>query len=85
MPYEVRLTKTAQKVYEKLPVKLQTGIDRCLASLEIAPKNNPNVKKLKGYPNDFRYQVGGWRVLYEVDEPGKVVTVYDIRPRGDIY
>jgi mRNA interferase RelE/StbE len=85
MSYEVKITKTAQKIYEKLPVKLQTGVDRCLASLEIAPKNNPNVKKLKGYPHDYRYQVGGWRVLYEVDEPEKVVTVYDIRPRGDIY
>jgi mRNA interferase RelE/StbE len=85
MSYEVRLTKTAQKIYEKLPVKLRAGIDSCLASLEIAPKNNPNVKKLKGYPQDYRYQVGGWRVLYEVDEPGKVVNVYDIRPRGDVY
>jgi mRNA-degrading endonuclease RelE of RelBE toxin-antitoxin system len=34
---------------------------------------------------NYRYQVGGWRILYEVNEAQKVVTVYGIKPRGDVY
>lgn len=33
----------------------------------------------------YRYQVGGWRIMYEVDEAKKLVSVYDIGPRGDVY
>ena len=85
MSYEVKLTKTAQKIYIKLPPKLQAGLDRCFAHLEADPKGNPNVKRLKGYQGTYRYQVGGWRILYGVTEAQKVVTVYEIRPRGDVY
>jgi mRNA interferase RelE/StbE len=85
MSYEVKLTKTAQKIYEKLPPKLKAGLDRCFTHLEADPWGNPNVKRLKGYLGNYRYQVGGWRILYEVEETHKVVTVYEIRPRGDVY
>lgn len=83
MPYEVKLTKTAQKVYGKLPPKLQAGLDRCFTHLEADPRGNPNVKRLKGFPGSYRYQVGGWRILFEMDETQRAVTIYDIRPRGD--
>ncbi|AEB09534.1 type II toxin-antitoxin system RelE family toxin [Desulfobacca acetoxidans] len=85
MPYEVKLTKTAQKVYDKVPGKLQAGLDRCFIHLEADPKRNPNIKKFKGFPGHYRYQVGGWRILYEVDETQRTVTVYEIWPRGNVY
>ncbi len=55
MPYEVKLTKTAQKVYDKVPGKLQAGLDRCFIHLEADPKRNPNIKKFKGFPGHYRY------------------------------
>ncbi len=33
----------------------------------------------------YRYQVGGWRILFKVDDLNKEVRVYDIKPRGDAY
>jgi mRNA interferase RelE/StbE len=53
--------------------------------LEHDPKLHQNIKKLKGYDNDYRYKVGGWRIMYEVDEARKLVIVYEIGPRGDVY
>ncbi len=85
MPYEVILSRTAQKVYNKLTPKLKRGLDRCIAYLEINPKNNPNIKKLKGLQGCYRYQIGGWRILYEVHDSTRQVRVYEIRPRGDVY
>jgi mRNA interferase RelE/StbE len=85
MPYKVKLTKAAKKVYIKLPLKLRIGFEKCFAQLELDPKIHRNIKKMKGYANDYRYQVGGWRIMYEIDETLKVVMVYDIGPRGDVY
>lgn len=83
--YEVILTKTALKTYNRLTEKLRRSIDRCLAYLEVNPTRGPNIKKLEGEPECYRYQIGGWRILYEVDENNLTVRVYQIRPRGDVY
>ena len=85
MTYKVKLTKAAKKVYIKLAPKLRTGLEKCFSQLEYDPRINSNIKKLKGHENDYRYQVGGWRIMYEIDEANKLVSVYDIGPRGDIY
>ena len=85
MPYKVKLTKTAQKVFLKLAPKLRLGLEKCLVQLEYDPKVHQNIKKLRGYGSDYRYKVGGWRIIYEIDEANKLVKVYEIRPRGDVY
>ena len=85
MPYKVKLTKTAQKVFLKLAPKLRLGLEKCLQQLEYDPKVHRNIKKLKGFDNDYRYKVGGWRIMYEIDEANKLVKVYEIGPRGDVY
>jgi len=68
MPFKVKLTKTAKKVYIKLAPKLKMGLEKCLAQLEYDPKVHRNIKKHKDYDNDYRYKVGGWRIMYEIDE-----------------
>ena len=85
MSYELRLTKTAKKVFSRLPAKLRIGLEKCFNQLEADPKNHLNIQKLKGYTSDYRYKVAGWRILYEINEKQRVVTVYEIRPRGDVY
>lgn len=83
--YRIVLTKTAQKTYERLSEKLRRGLDRCIAHLSASPTLGPNVKRLSGQPDCYRYQMGGWRILYEVDEDAATVKIYQIRPRGDAY
>jgi hypothetical protein len=48
--YEVILTRTAEKSYEKMSAKLREGVNRCLAWLEASPKRGANVKHLEGRP-----------------------------------
>jgi mRNA interferase RelE/StbE len=77
--------KSARKVYDRLPLKLRRGLDKCLLALEASPKHNPNIKKLSGQGASYRYQVSGWRILFEVDDVSWEVKVYEIGPRGDVY
>lgn len=46
------------------------------------PRARPLTGKLKG---DYRIRVGGWRVLLTPDRESKVLYVYAILPRGDVY
>ncbi|MGR3311364.1 MAG: type II toxin-antitoxin system RelE family toxin [Candidatus Brocadiales bacterium] len=85
MPYNVILTGPAQKTYNKLTLKLRIALDRCIVHLEACPKYGANVQRLKGKHGCYRYQVGGWRILYKVDDIAKEVRIYQIRPRGDVY
>jgi mRNA interferase RelE/StbE len=85
MPYNVILTQPALKVYNKLNFKVKAGLDRCIAHLEDSPKSGANIEKIKGKLDCYRYQVGGWRIVYRVDLGTKEVRIYGIRPRGDVY
>jgi mRNA interferase RelE/StbE len=85
MSYQVLLSKTARKTYDKLPQKLQKGVDRAIEYLKVNPLHNPNARSLKGETGSYRYQIGGWRILYEVYEEAREVRIYDIGPRGDVY
>jgi len=44
----------------------------------------PNAKKLQGR-DGYRLRVGGWRVIYEVDNNEVMVIVLKIAPRGEVY
>jgi mRNA interferase RelE/StbE len=33
----------------------------------------------------YRIRVGDYRVLYKIDDNAKVVTVYRVKARGDVY
>lgn len=85
MAFTVLLTKTAIKAYNKTTGKLKLGIDRCLSHLQVNPSIGPGIKRLKGLSSCYRYQIGGLRLIYEVDEDHLEVRVYSIRPRGDVY
>ena len=42
-----------------------------------------DIKKLKGYQNDYRLRVGKLRVLFSLDND--IITVKDVLPRGQAY
>ena len=45
----------------------------------------PQAVKLSGAERLYRLRVGDYRVIYEVDQPGKVVTVHYVRHRREVY
>jgi len=83
MPYIVKLKRSAEKELDRLPEKLY---DRIIASL-LALKENPypaGVKKLQGREG-HRIRVGNYRILYVVDESRKVIDVFSIADRKEVY
>jgi mRNA interferase RelE/StbE len=61
-------------------------LDRCFAILKVSPRNYPNVKALKGLLSSYyRYRVGDYRVVYEVNDDLHQVTIILIAHRSKIY
>ena len=80
--YDVFLTREAQRFYEDAAPTLVRKLNRCFRHL----REDPYIKRLKGpLAGYFRYRVGDWRVIYQVDEQEHKVTVLLITHRSKAY
>lgn len=84
--YRVLLSRDARHFFEAAPVALQRKLDRCFDRLKVDPRHHPNIKPLKGrLAGHYRFRVGDYRVLYQVDERDRVVIIVIIAHRGRVY
>lgn len=81
--WRVRITRTAERSLETLPVALQGRLIRAMRTLAENPYGAGD--KLRGAVNRWRLRVGEYRAVYIVDAAARVVTVTAIGHRGEIY
>lgn len=74
----IRYAKTAVKHIENLD---QISKQRIRTAIEKLPFGD--IKKLKGYQNDYRLRVGNFRVLFSLEND--IITIKDVLPRGEAY
>lgn len=80
MTYRIEFQKAAVKFLKKQDKKTQT---RILQAVKNLPEGS-DIKKLKGYEL-YRLRVGDIRVIYDVKEEVKIVSIESINNRGDVY
>ena len=84
--YRVNLSNEAKTFFENAIAKLQKRLDRCFEQLKVNPYVHPNIKPLKGkFAGYYRYRLGNYRIIYQVDERIKQVFVTTITHRGGAY
>ena len=84
--YEVLISHEAEKYYKKQAKDTKRRINKCIDILSKEPLFGPHIKKLHGeLEGRHRYEVGGIRIIYEVNVSHKTVEVRAIRSRGDVY
>ena len=79
--YEVRLSRRAQRYYERVDADTARRLDRCFEALTKDPYRGGDIKPLKGMKGVYRFRVGDLRVIYEVEVAKRIVKVYSILPR----
>jgi mRNA interferase RelE/StbE len=82
--YRLIIKKSARKELDSLPEEAFLKIDQSLLSLKENPFPYPQSKKLKG-EDKCRLRVGDYRVVYSIDEEQKIITIFRIRHRKDVY
>ena len=81
MNYEIRIERKALKFIQRQPPVQQR---RIFAAIHKLPDEGDR-KRMEGVPGLFRLRVGGYRIMYTVDNGKLVVCVVDAGNRGDIY
>lgn len=81
--YQVELRRTAFKDLESIPADYVRLIASHINRLENNPRPNDS-KKLKGDAG-YSLRVGSYRVLYDIDDKAKTVTIYRIKHRREAY
>jgi len=82
--YKLEIKKSALKELDALPDLVYLKIDEAVLSLKENPFPYPQSKRLKG-EDKRRLRVGDYRVVYTVDEEGKIVTIFRVRHRKEVY
>jgi mRNA interferase RelE/StbE len=72
--------KELAKVRPDMGLKLLASID----SLASNPKPRQS-HKLSGSTDSYRLRVGDYRVLYQIDNNAKIITVYQVGHRREVY
>jgi mRNA interferase RelE/StbE len=74
-------------VYKQLQQLPQWAFSAALNAI-IALTHEPRpagVKKLTGSRSDWRIRIGEYRIIYEIDDTAKTVTVLQVEHRREVY
>jgi len=82
--YKIELKRSAEKELRKLDKSLIPDILRKIEQLAANPRPRQS-KKLTGSERSYRLRTGKYRIIYQVDEAAKKVTIYIIKHRGEAY
>ncbi len=84
--YEVTLSEEAEAVFAAADRVLAKKVAKCFEQLEQNPRQHPNVKPLKGnLAGSYRYRMGDYRVVYEINDQLQQVRIITIAHRRDVY
>lgn len=84
MMYRVVVERSAEKDLRRLPLDVRFRVANALRSLANDPRPIGS-RKLAGTRHDWRIRVGDYRVIYEIADSIRVVRVYRIRHRREVY
>jgi mRNA interferase RelE/StbE len=83
--YEILLSRRAQKDLDGLGRDTRERMLQRLDRIAEAPHDPRLSGPLKGKGELRKSRVGGWRIIFSVEDGIKVVAVVAIEPRGQVY
>ena len=85
MRYAVLLESRAEKELRSLPKQTLKRVDTKLQALSLNPRPR-GATKLRGKETEgWRFRIGNYRILYQIDDEQGAVRVYRIKHRREAY
>jgi mRNA interferase RelE/StbE len=84
MLYSVIIEHKAQKEFLKLTAPYDSAVKKAIEGLETQSRPH-GVKKLAGMSDGYRIRSGDYRILFTIDDRKRIVTIYRIRHRREVY
>ena len=83
-PYTVNVNRPAEKELRALDATVRLRVLQSLRSLANEPRP-AGCRKLVGSENRWRVRVGDYRIIYSVNDAGRVVEIIAVRHRSKAY
>lgn len=83
MSYAVKVSKVVIKQLSNIPKKDYCNIKSSILSLSSNPRPN-GYKKLTAR-DGYRIRVGNYRVIYDIEDSIKIVSIMEVGHRKEIY
>lgn len=83
-PHSLRFKSSVEKDLRRLPVKSRARCLERIDGLRLTPRPK-GVRQVVGGERTYRLRVGVYRVIYQVDDASRLVTVFHVRHRKDAY
>jgi mRNA interferase RelE/StbE len=82
--FEILIERTAEKDLRRLSDDIHDRVITAISTLSNNPRPS-GAKKLVGSKSDWRIRVGDYRILYDIADTIRIVRVYRVRHRKDVY
>ena len=82
--YRLLITASAEKDLRKLSDSLFRRINDHLLALQTEPRP-AGIVKLSGSLMGWRIRVGDYRIVYQIDDETRSITIVRVRHRRDVY
>ncbi|MEE8391369.1 MAG: type II toxin-antitoxin system RelE/ParE family toxin [Anaerolineae bacterium] len=85
MAYEILVKLSVEKDIRRLSHNVRERVVSAILALRQDPRPS-GVRKLKGKGEEgWRIRVGQYRVVYQIDDNLRQITIYRVRHRRDVY
>jgi len=82
--YRVKMQRRARRSLERLPKKDHDSVLGAVKDLANNPRPR-DVAKIKSAEGMWRVRQGDYRIVYDIDDNQKIITVLDIDHRKQVY
>ena len=82
--YRIEVKRPANRELEDLEPRLARRILASIETLSSQPRARQS-RKLVGSENSYRLRVGEYRVLYQIDDGNRLISVVAIGHRREVY
>jgi len=84
--FEVLISHEAEKFYKKQDQSIKKKINKSIEIISDEPFHGLHIKRLHGkLEGKYRYDVGGIRIIYDIEINSQTIQIKMIGGRGDIY
>jgi mRNA interferase RelE/StbE len=82
--YTIQIENSAAKGIQRLQRHDQIRVSNAITALAVEPRPS-GCTKLTGFDSAYRIRVGVYRIVYEVEDSIRVVTVTRVGHRKEVY
>lgn len=84
--FEVLISGEAEKFYKRQDKNIKRKINKSIEIISDEPFHGRHIKRLHGkLEGKYRYDVGGIRIIYDIEIKTQTIQIKTIGSRGDVY